>query len=151
MTSRFSAGHSSILENMSRRIRLRRRALAWALSGSYAPLVLFFRTSYESVFGLRRSTRAIARREYPFPSRMPISSRSARDTSFAFFMGTLYYECPNSLRNAHSRESLPHIPNIPNTPERVLAEKSQETRESESLTAEQIKEQVVELFELSGE
>ena len=49
-----------------------------------------------------------------------------------------------------SRESLPHIPDIPTTPERVLAEKSQETRESEPLTAEQIKERVAELFELSG-
>src|SRR3989344_4394245 len=49
-----------------------------------------------------------------------------------------------------SREQLPHIPDIPTTPERVLAEKSQETKESEPLTAEQIKERVAELFELSG-
>src|SRR3989338_3160928 len=100
MTNRFSSGYSSILENMSRRIRLRNRAFACALRGMYTPFVLFSRTSYESVFGLLSNTRATPRREYPFPSRIPISSRSARDTFFAFFMGTLYYECPNSLRNA---------------------------------------------------
>lgn len=48
------------------------------------------------------------------------------------------------------RESLPHIPNIPTTPERVLREKKTEAKEAKPLSAEQIKEQVAELFELSA-
>ncbi|MFH2019679.1 MAG: hypothetical protein ABII80_03645, partial [bacterium] len=49
-----------------------------------------------------------------------------------------------------AKESLPHIPNIPTTPERVLREKKTETKEAKPLSAEQIKEQVTELFELSS-
>ncbi len=48
------------------------------------------------------------------------------------------------------RESLPHIPNIPTTPERILREKQIKVKETEPLSAEEIKEQVTELFELSA-
>jgi hypothetical protein len=48
------------------------------------------------------------------------------------------------------RESSPHIPNIPTTPERVLREKPTKAKEAEPLNAEQIKERVTELFELSA-
>ena len=51
-----------------------------------------------------------------------------------------------------ARESLPHIPKIQTTPEQVLREKKKksEAKETKPLSAEQIKEQVAELLELSA-